>query len=651
MVPQLDLHTLNPQQRDAVLTLSGPLLVLAGAGSGKTRVITYRIVELIRSGISPERILSVTFTNKASREMQKRVMELLGKSVRRKPKVSTFHALCVQILRKEIEVLGYPSQFAILDSGDQQSIAREVLRSIRVQEKMLSPWDLINQISQWKSAEVRPERAAEICEDDKEYLASMAYKKYVDQLRSRGAVDFDDLLGLTAELFKKHPDVLERQQKNFDHVQIDEYQDTNGLQFKLIEALVRPHNNLCVVGDDDQSIYGWRGAEVKHILSFSSHFPAAKVVRMEENYRCTDLILEKANQLVRHNSNRHPKVLRANKKSSNDVRIESFPDETAEAERVILEIDYYSKQQDVPIGDFAILFRTNEQPRIFEAELRRKKIPYVLVGSQSFFDVKEIRDLLAYLKAMAFPKDEHSLLRIINTPARGIGNTSVSKVLAHAVKSKLTFWESLDSEEIQSQLTPKAIGSMKSFKVLMNDTKRKFEQNPRNIPDLIDKFLDQISYRSEIEKLYDTPEQISTRNNMLEEFMETFRDYVKRSAKPTLHEFLEQIAVSGRDDSSEKEEQANQNAVKLMTLHSAKGLEFPRVYMVGMEEGLLPHKRSVEGTENDIAEERRLAYVGVTRAKDFLTMTLASSRKKWGRPRQSVPSRFLKEMTTKVEET
>ena len=421
------LASLNPAQREAASTLKGPLLVLAGAGTGKTRVITYRMVELIRQGVPPNKILSVTFTNKAAKEMQERMNHLLGKRLPAKPFISTFHSLCVRVLREEISILGYPEKFVIYDRGDQESAARSALRDIRVNDKSLRPGDLLNRISSWKMANVTPEQATNHTENDFDFLAAMAYRKYQTKLRSSGAVDFDDLLMLTNELFSISPEALERTQSKFDYIQIDEYQDTNLSQFNLIRALVKPHQNLCVVGDDDQSIYGWRGAEVRHILGFQQQFPGAKVVRLESNYRCTDKIIDMANRLVAHNRDRHKKQLIAHKKMGSPVRFLELPDELTEAEKIVGEIRYLHEAQEVPLREFAILFRTNEQPRVFETELRRTNVRYQLIGSQSFFDRREIRDLLAYLKTLAFPNDELSMLRIINTPTRGIGNSTVEK--------------------------------------------------------------------------------------------------------------------------------------------------------------------------------------------------------------------------------
>ncbi|MCA9077422.1 MAG: UvrD-helicase domain-containing protein [Planctomycetaceae bacterium] len=635
---------LNDEQRAAVNTLFGPMLVLAGAGTGKTRVITHRIVQLIRSGVAPDRILSVTFTNKAAKEMQERTADLIGRRLPAKPFISTFHSLCVRILREEIEHLGYPSRFQIMDRGDQESAARRVLRDIRVTEKSLRPGDLLGVISRWKSAGVSAERAADASENDQDFLAAMGYRRYQEQIRASGAVDFDDLLLLTDRLFTEFPDVLERQQAKFDHVQIDEYQDTNGIQFRLIAALVQQHRNLCVVGDDDQAIYGWRGAEVRHILGFNSHFPEAKVFRLEDNYRCTDRILELANRLVRHNKGRHPKTLRAHKTSTQEVRVLEYPDEQQEAEKVVLEIRFLSQKRDVPYRDIAILFRTNEQPRMFEAEMRRTGVPYVLIGSQSFYDRKEIRDMLSYLKVMSHPQDEASLFRIINVPARGIGAKTVEKLQERAVREGRSFWDVVHEARQSGELPAKANTGLQDLEHLLHSFRRRFEESPRQMEHLMRELIDTIHYESEIERQYKDPQQQLARTAVIDEFVESLGEYVQSTARPSLDDYLTSITLEGRDEEPDKEAQAAENAVKLMTMHSAKGLEFPRVYMVGMEEGLLPHKRSVDATEKEIEEERRLAYVGVTRAKDVLTFTRAATRRKWGKVRESVASRFLFEM-------
>jgi DNA helicase-2/ATP-dependent DNA helicase PcrA len=644
------LTNLNPAQKQAVTTLSGPLLILAGAGTGKTRVITYRMVELIRRGTAPDRILSVTFTNKATREMQERTAALLGRRSNPKPFISTFHSLCVRILRQEIPALGYPRNFSIYDRGDQESTARTALREIRVGDQTLRPGDLLGIISRWKMAGVAPQHAADYVENDREFLAAVAYRKYQNSLRACGAVDFDDLLLITNQLFTEFPEILKRQQQRFDHVQIDEYQDTNGVQFSLVDALVRPHRNLCVVGDDDQSIYGWRGADVEHILNFQSYFPGTQVVRLEDNYRCTDEILQIANLLVRHNSGRHEKKLIAHKSGNHPVRFMEYPDETEEADGIVGEIKSLIEVENVPLSEFAILFRTNEQPRVFESELRRVKLPYVLVGGQSFFDRREIRDLMSYLKTILNPNDEISMLRIINTPARGIGTATVEKILKHAVLKKERFWEVIPESLASGEMTAKAFQATESFRHLIDRYRREFEQDPKRMPDTMLKLVGEINYEAEIEKQYKDPHQQLMRSETIDQLSDSMKQYVSRAEQPSLSGYLEEAALLGRDEEADQEEQSSENAITLMTLHSAKGLEFPRVYLVGLEEGLLPHRRSLEGSESEIAEERRLAYVGITRAMDQLTISRAAGRMKWGKRRPSIPSRFLFEMRGISEE-
>lgn len=643
------LNDLNASQRDAVTTRSGPLLVLAGAGTGKTRVITFRMAELIRHGIEPNRILSVTFTNKAAREMQERMAGLLGRKLKSKPSISTFHSLCVRILRQEIEILGYPRQFVIYDRGDQESAARKALRDIRITDAAMKPSDLVSRIGRWKMIGVTPDNARDFVSDDRDFLASLAYKKYQNSLRASGAVDFDDLLMLTAQMLDQFPEVLERWQDTFDHVQIDEYQDTNEMQFQIVAALVQPHRNLCVVGDDDQSIYGWRGAEVKHILGFQQHFPGAKVVRLQDNYRCTTQIIQVANQLVHHNRGRHEKTLIAHK-SGAEVLVKPHPDEQVEAEAVVREIGYLVKELNVPLQDIAILFRTNEQPRIFESELRRVRIPYILVGGQSFFDRREVRDMMAYLKLIACPTDEVSLLRIINVPSRGIGDSSVTKLLNRAVKSGRKLFEVVAEAVEEKEITAKTAASIDKFRGLLDEYRERFRTPGTSLATTFEALIGAIDYESEIEKQYKDASQQLARTAVIEECITALREYEEKTNRPHLLEFLEQSSLTGNDREFGDSEEFEQPAIKLMTLHSAKGLEFPRVYLVGWEEGILPHQRSVDDeSPTAVEEERRLAYVGITRAKDFLTISHALTRMKWGRRRESLPSRFLTEMTVPLE--
>jgi DNA helicase-2/ATP-dependent DNA helicase PcrA len=638
------LRELNERQREAVLTLAGPVLILAGAGTGKTRVITYRAAELIRRGTPADRILSVTFTNKAAREMQQRLVALLGRAQRgaARPLVTTFHSLCVRILRQDASHLGYPLNFSIYDRNDQESAARAALREIRVSDKTLRPGDLVQRISRWKSAGVSPEHAGEDVETDLDMLAAAAYRRYQRAIKSRGGVDFDDLLLLTNRLFEEFPDVLARHQRRFDHVQIDEYQDTNGTQFRLAEALVRPHRSLCVVGDDDQSIYGWRGAEVRHILEFQNIFPGTRVIRLEQNYRSNPAILELANRLAAQNPGRHAKRLEACRPVGGEVRFRGFEDEQAEATAVVTEIAGLVEAGIAP-GDVAILFRTNEQPRLFEGELRRRRLRYVVIGGQSFFDRKEIRDLLAYLKVISRPDDEQSLLRIINTPARGVGDAAIEKLMTQAVRTSQTLWDIIAAS--QTEISPKAAAGLAELRDVLGRFRADFEILSQPLPDLFQNLVEAIGYEAEIERLNSEPEQRLSRMAALDQLRESLKVYTDRAESASLGGFLEDCALAGRDEETDDAEREKNDVIRLMTLHSAKGLEFPRVYLVGLEEGLLPHRRSLEDPDSpSLPEERRLAYVGVTRAMNDLTITWAESRMKWGKRQPTIVSRFVREM-------
>ena len=635
---------LNPPQRDAVTTLSGPLLVLAGAGTGKTRVITYRIAALIQSGITPSRILAVTFTNKAAREMRERALRLLGRRDRttKPPEISTFHSLCVRILRRHANRLGYPETFSIYDRGDQETLARNALREIRVSSGTLRPSDLLAQIGAWKNLGLSPDAALKSAEGDRLEVCASAYERYQALLRAAGAMDFDDLLASTNRLFSEFPEARFAEATRFDHLLIDEYQDTNDLQYTIVKALAERHRNLCVVGDDDQSIYGWRGAEVQHILGFQKDWPEAKVVRLESNYRSRAPILELANTLIHHNSARHKKVLRPSREGGEAPRVLRMEDETMEAEHVVREIQQLlvgDQQRRVQPSEIAILFRTNEQPRAFELELRRARIPYVLVGGLSFYDRREIKDVLAYLRVLANPSDEVSLLRIINTPARGIGTSTIESLLEYAVQAGKPLWTALPEALEVLELQTTTIQRVDGFRRLIDAFRAKVGTVP--IAELMREIVTRIEYRTELERLHTAPGEAEARWQAVEGLVNSAALYEERADSPTLLGFLEEATLSDRDfgDDDKKE----RHAVTLMTLHSAKGLEFPYVYMVGLEEGILPHQRSVmEGRGVD--EERRLCYVGVTRAKDNLTLSFAKARMKWGKPRPSIPSRFLMEM-------
>jgi len=648
--------SLNFAQQAAVETLSGPLLVLAGAGTGKTRVVTFRIARLIKSGIRPNRILAVTFTNKAAKEMQTRVTEVLGNSHltdgksgknKERPEVSTFHSLCVKILRRHIDRLGYPRQFAIYDRGDQESIAREALKTIKVTSAALKPGELLSKISGWKSAAVLPEAAAEDSWNAKDHLAALAYRQYQKTLQAKGAVDFDDLLLKTEELFRLFPDVLKAESDRFDHLLVDEYQDTNGSQYRIVKGLAMPHRNLCVVGDDDQAIYGWRGAEVTYILNFRRDWPDAKIVRLESNYRSTKQIIDWANRVIAFNKHRHDKKLRA-EKTGEPPRILQCKDGEAEAKTVVGQIrDRLAETKRQP-RDFAVLFRTNEQPRAFEMEFRQMKIPYVLIGGQSFFDQKEVRDILAYLKVLSRPQDDVSLLRIVNTPPRGIGQTSIQKLMESAVAQKKAVWNALCEPEMMEHVTGKSRESLDRFREMIKKHSHKMWE--RFTVEGINDLIEAVGYKHEIERNYPEPQERSARWESVGEILNAAAAYIQDENEPTLEGFLDQTSLAGPDFSAENKPELQKNAVVLMTLHAAKGLEFKEVFMVGLEEGILPHHRSVSSDDPlAVDEERRLCYVGVTRAQLRLTLTLALARRKWGELRPTIPSRFLYEITGQAE--
>ncbi len=636
--------SLNAAQQEVVNTLSGPLLVLAGAGTGKTRVVTFRVARLIESGITPSRILAVTFTNKAAKEMQERIGKKLGNRYSSKPEISTFHSLCVRILRRQIHRLGFPPLFSIYDRGDQESVAREILRVIKAGNGKIRPGDLVNRISRWKSDGVRAEKALDhLGEDPNDFILAMAYPRYQEKLKTLGAVDFDDILLHTEDIFAKFPDALAEEAARFDHLLVDEYQDTNQSQYRIIRGLARGHRNLCVVGDDDQAIYGWRGANVTHILNFTKDWPDAKVVRLETNYRSTRQILEWANRVISFNRERHPKRLRAMTEGVPPV-FQQFQNGEEEAKKIVGHISRRMKEAKRQPKDFAVLFRTNEQSRAFEMEFRESKLPYILVGGQSFFDRKEVKDILAYLKVVLRPQDDVSLLRVINTPPRGIGGTTIRKLTSKAVSMGKSTWDILADERNLTDMDPRTIGAIGEFKRRIQEQRRRFHQS--FTVDSLRDFIQKIDYRREIDRNYPEESDRTARWNAVEEVVNAAGAFLRNHPNGTLYDFLDDTSLGDPVFDNEKEKKLGNNAIVLMTYHAAKGLEFKEVYMVGMEEGLLPHRRSLNDlTEESIAEERRLCYVGITRAQNRLVMSMALERMKWGKMRPSLPSRFVFEAT------
>ncbi len=658
------MNGLNLNQSEAVNTLTGPLLVLAGAGTGKTRVITYRIAKLIGSGTPANRILGMTFTNKAANEMKLRISEmLLGKTKKSRaapkrgglkdaddqklPNISTFHSLCVKILRRRIEVLGYPKKFAIYNRGDQESLARQVLREIKVNDKMLAPSQMLFWIGNWKCKSLSPSQANLAADSDAQHLAAIGYRRYQTALKLSGCVDFDDLLLLTEKLFKEYDSIRAEEAAMYDHLLVDEYQDTNQSQYRIVKALAGHHRNLCVVGDDDQSIYGWRGAEVEHILSFRKDWPDAKVVRLEDNYRSTEAIIGMSNSLIKFNKLRNDKVLVAARPGGDRPQIVQYPDEQTEAQEVVRSIAERIQKQHRQPRDFAILFRTNEQPRLFETELRAAKLPYILVGGMSFFDRKEVKDILAYLRLLDNEPDEISILRIINTPARGIGKQTIETILNHSIKQKVPLWQVVTGEVERPKLPTTAIRGLEELSLLSD--KGKTQAANSSLVELARYMISAIRYRNEIDRNYDDPDDREARWNTVEQIVNSLGEYEQSKRIPTLSDFLDKLLLGEQDPDDEKEKQLKKNAIALMTMHSAKGLEFPEVYLVGLEEGILPHHRSLENDEAGVAEERRLCYVGVTRAEERLTLSMSLTRMKWGKPRDAVPSRFLYELTGKAD--
>ncbi|MEM7475478.1 MAG: UvrD-helicase domain-containing protein [Planctomycetota bacterium] len=660
------MNGLNPEQNEAVQTLSGPLLVLAGAGSGKTRVVTFRIANLIRNGIRPNRILAVTFTNKAAKEMRERISSMLGRPQKpkwgkdadadNKPVIGTFHSNCVRILRRHARTLGYPDHFAIYDRGDQESVARDVLRQLHVHSGMLKPGDLLSHISRWKNSGVKPDAAPFQARTDAEHVASMAYSRYQQAVKLAGAMDFDDLLLLTEELLSENEEVRLQEAGLYDHILVDEYQDTNQSQYQIIKQLARDHRNICVVGDDDQSIYGWRGAEVQHILNFGKDWRDAKIVRLEANYRSTSAILHMANELIAHNKTRHDKVLRPARMGGQKPRILQFKNENEEAEKISEEILRVIESHTREPRDFAILFRTNEQPRVFEQSLRKFKIPYSLVGTQSFFDRREVKDLLSYLKVIENPRDEVALLRIINFPQRGIGAKSVETLMNTAVQEGRVIWEVMLEAATLAKLPINAQTGINRLHHIITELRAAMGVEPAaekgTKPELVQGLRDliaKIDYFGVLGRMYTDPEELDARKASVEEFVNALADYANPRRKPTLTGFLEEVALVGKEFGEDGKQKDNYNAVSLMTYHSAKGLEFPIVYMVGMEEGVLPHRRSLADNGDDVEEERRLCYVGVTRAEDELSLSLPLERKKWGKSRPTFVSRFLYELTGQAD--
>jgi len=635
------LGELNEAQQKAVITTEGPLLVLAGAGTGKTRVITYRIANLLLRGVAPESILAVTFTNKAAREMRQRVSALTQGRKPRGLTLSTFHSLGVRILRAEAKTLGLRDNFTIYDSSDQVSLLRTVLRDIKGPVSAGDARGVLAKISLAKNRFASPEDLIDEATDEWEYLIGRTYVRYQESLQRLNCVDFDDLILLPVKLLQSSDEIREKYQRRYRYLLVDEYQDTNGSQYRFTHALVGPQRNICVVGDDDQSIYGFRGAEMDKILGFEQDFPGAKVVRLEQNYRSTASILGLANAVIAQNSERHDKRLRTSGPTGTPVRWLTVPGSEEEVDWIVRQILDLTLRDGRHPGDIAILLRSAIQARPFEEKLRLRRIPYKLVGGQSYFDRKEIRDAIAYWHVAHNPSDDMSLLRVINTPRRGIGNTTVGKLDEMSRKREISLYQALrlaaDGEGSLTNKARSAAGALVSAFQAAREKERlgRYEDMCRGL-------LDAVSYRDALTELYSDPLTIQSRWSAIESLLESVKRFESRPGGESFGAFLGALALDDADQENEADNKPT--GLTLQTLHSAKGLEYPVVFLPGIEEEILPHRRSVEDGDHAIEEERRLLYVGITRARERLFMTTATSRRAYGRDHPRRPSRFLTEL-------
>ena len=626
------IDSLNSAQREAVLALDGPVMILAGAGTGKTRTVTCRMSALLENGVDASNILAVTFTNKSAAEMRERVIGMVGNKRGKALTVCTFHSLCVRILRRDIERVGYGKKFMVMAGGDQTGIIRQlIIRKGGAKEK-LKPAEVMSEISKAKSYE-KP------LEDIEDGLIRAIAFAYQNELRAQNAVDFDDLLLLGEKILREHPEAREFWQQQYRFVTVDEFQDTNSLQMRLLQQLVAKPYNICVVGDDDQSIYGWRGADVTNILQFEKFFPDPKVIRLEENYRSTQAVLEVANSLIKNNVGRREKELKHTISGGDLIRLVSMPGEQEEADWVVQEIltlkdEIQGKERE--LEDFAILFRTNGQIRKMEESLRESKVPYRMVGAQSFYDRKEVRDVLGYAQLLENAEADVSLLRVLNTPPRGISSNTAVLAGDWSREKEQSIWKTLIDEEFHAQLSARAGNSIKAFVQQVEDHQREVV-NGDNAGVVLDRWLREMDFLDWLMRQCKTDKERDARREAVGSAVGDVTTAIKKGK--TLREFLDRTALESdkNDDDLDKK-----SGVTLITLHASKGLEYPIVFLVGLEEGILPHKRSVEEGTKD--EERRLLYVGITRAKERLMMTYCSTRVKWGNKEACLESSFLKEL-------
>ena len=626
------LESLNPTQLDAVKHTEGPLLILAGAGSGKTRVLTHRVAYILEQGLAaPEEILAITFTNKAAGEMKDRVALLVGPDSR-KMWVSTFHAFCARILRVHAEKLGYRREFTIYDGGDQVRLVKRCIIELDKDPKRFNPRSFQAQISAAKNVLMTPDDYLRSTEG---YIAeniAEVYDLYQKRLYENNAMDFDDLIMQAVALLEIFPEVRERYQRRFKYIHVDEYQDTNHAQYRLVNILAAAHRNLCVVGDDDQSVYSWRGADIRNILEFERDYPEARVVKLEQNYRSTQTILDAANAVVANNASRKPKELWTAGHQGERIRVYTAVDEYAEARFVVSEIHRLVGSGASP-RDVAVFYRTNAQSRALEDVLVREGVPYQIVGGVRFYERAEIKDAMAYLSVISNPADAGALERIINVPKRGLGATSVARLQEHARRNGISLYEALAEADVVDLM-----GAARKACRAVRDLFEGWRVAAREVSsvELIGAVLDESGYRAELEA--ENTVEAESRLENLEELINAAREYERFDPEPTLEGFLQEQALYSDQDTLSTEG----GQVALMTLHNAKGLEFDHVFVVGMEEGTFPHARSLD--EQNLEEERRLCYVGITRARETLTLSYAKLRSNWGEREYQMPSRFLSEI-------
>jgi DNA helicase-2/ATP-dependent DNA helicase PcrA len=632
----MNLDMLNPEQRKAAETLDGPVLILAGAGSGKTRALTYRVANLIDHGIAPYRILAITFTNKAAKEMKERIAALVGEAAG-EVWVSTFHAMCAKILRRDIEKLGYTRSFTIYDDDDQSNVLKDVLRQLNIDDKVLSVRELRSKISDAKNHLQSPDEWFQHSPRDfHSQQIHDIYHLYEQRLRSANALDFDDLLVRTLELFADHPPVLASYRQRFSHVLVDEYQDTNFAQYSLVKLLTQQSRNLCVVGDDDQSIYGWRGADIRNILDFEKDFPDAKVIKLEQNYRSTANILDAANQVIAHNAGRKEKALWTDAPAGEAIRLFCAGDEREEAAWICDRIQQRTLT-DEAYGSVAVLYRTNAQSRVLEEMLMRAGIPYRIYGGLRFYDRKEVKDIVAYLRCIVNPSDDVSLRRIINQPKRAIGESTIQELVRYAAEHEMPLYSAL--VDVPESLSARPRKCVREFGDLMNELV--MARATMKLSEFVAHLIKRTDLRAQYER--DLADEAKTRLENMDEFMGAVTEFENAADEPTLENYLENVALITDLDTAV----TSAHYVTLMTVHSAKGLEFPTVFVAGLEEGIFPSARSMLD-DAKLEEERRLCYVAITRAMKHLYLSYASQRMIYNQLNYNAASRFIAEIPKRL---